>query len=142
MVYEKLSACLTQASSKNYLLSMGLLVLNLVDCFKGIQNQVRTEFTLGSDSMFSWMHFHLIIFQRYTWEVPAATWHKDSTAHLTASWGTQNILKIMLRKKRYVLPRSALPPATKRRMPRVGNLKHPMQGFTMCGETLVPLFNA
>lgn len=56
----KLSACLTQAHSKNCLFLMGLLILNLVDCFRGIQNQVGTEFTLGPDRTFSWLHFNLI----------------------------------------------------------------------------------
>lgn len=90
-IYEKLSACLTQAHSKNCLFSMGLLILNLVDCFRGIQNQVGTEFTLGPDRTFSWLHFNLITFQRDAWKAPAATTgHKDSTARLMASWGTKH----------------------------------------------------
>lgn len=142
-ICEKLSACLTQAHSKNCLFSMGLLILNLVDCFRGIQNQVGTEFTLGPDRTFSWLHFNLITFQRDAWKAPAATTgHKDSTARLMASWGTQNTLKIQPRKKQHVVPRGALPPATKRRMPRAANLKHPVQGFIMCSKTTVPLFKA
>lgn len=108
-IYEKLSACLTQAHSKNCLFSMGLPILNLVDCFRGIQNQVGTEFTLGPDSTFSWLHFNLLTFQRDAWKAPAATTgHKDSTARLMASWGTQNTLKIQPRKKQHVVPQGEL----------------------------------